>query len=327
RSYMSMIIGNATVNARSRIYPYIRKTFLEYSNYFSEMIGGEVWFKMENQQHTGSFKARGAVNKIMNLTDSLSRSNEVYNGVVTASTGNHGAAVGYALSQFGLNGMVFVPENASPSKLKNISQYGVDIIKHGQDGVETENYARQYADENGYVYISPYNDLDVIGGQGTIGIELTAELEKPADHIFVALGGGGLISGVSGFLKTEWPKINVIGCSPVNSMVMIKSVRAKKILDIPSLPTISDGTAGGVEKGAITFKFISKLVDEFETVTEEEIKNAMRLFMDVHHQMIEGAAGVAVASLIKQRERLAGKRVVAIICGGNIDLQILKGIL
>lgn len=163
---MSMIIGSATVRAQRRIYPTIRTTFLEHSNYFSQLIDGDVWFKLENQQHTGSFKARGALNKIMSLIEK--HADKPIPGVVTASTGNHGAAVGFALTQAPFGGIVFVPKNASPSKIKNISQWGVEIIEYGLDGVETENYARTFAKQNNFVYISPYNDIEVIGGQGTL---------------------------------------------------------------------------------------------------------------------------------------------------------------
>lgn len=136
-----------------------------------------------------------------------------------------------------------------------------------------------------------------------------------------------MTSGLAGFLNSEWPKAKVVGCSPTNSRVMVDSIKAGKILDLPSLPTLSDGTAGGVEQDAITYDFVEQLVPLFETVTEAEIMDAMRTFMEIHHQMIEGAAGVAVASMLKQRDKLAGKRVVVIICGGNIALETLKPIL
>jgi threonine dehydratase len=145
--------------------------------------------------------------------------------------------------------------------------------------------------------------------------------------LIASLGGGGLISGIATHLKAVNPKLHVIGCSPKNSPVMIQSLKAGRILDLPSLPTLSDGTAGGIEKGAITFELCRALVDDYVTVTEDEIKGALRLFVGAHHMMIEGAAGVAVGGYLKLRERFEGKRVVVIICGANIDLEALKAVL
>ena len=317
-----MIISNEVIKAHKRIKPFARQTFLEYSPSFSQYIAGNVWFKLENQQHTGSFKVRGALNKILGLSGGQPNV-----GVVTASTGNHGAAVAYALKQTGGSGIVFVPHNASPSKMANIKKWGAKIESYGDDGVETEAYARAFAEQNQMTFISPYNDLQVIGGQGTIGLELVAQASETIDTVFCALGGGGLISGLSGFLKSHWPKVEVVGCSPLNSKVMIESVNHGQILDLPSEPTLSDGTAGGVEPGSITFEYVSHLVDRFETVTESEIEAAMQQFIKEQCQLIEGAAGVAVASLIKQRDRLRGKNVIVIICGGNISLESLKSVL
>jgi threonine dehydratase len=175
-------------------------------------------------------------------------------------------------------------------------------------------------------YISPYNDPQVIGGQGTIAVELAQQLDQ-IDMVFVALGGGGLICGIAGYLKSIQPQVRIIGCSPANSQVMIESVKAGQILDLPSLPTLSDGTAGGVEADSITFDLCRDLVDDYETVSETEIKESLRQYMQVHHMMIEGSAAVALAGCIKQGQRLTGKNVVVILCGANISLETLKGIL
>jgi threonine dehydratase len=175
-------------------------------------------------------------------------------------------------------------------------------------------------------YISPYNDPRVVGGQGTIGIELEQRLDR-IDAVFASLGGGGLICGIAGYLKSGYPDIQMIGCSPQNSQVMIQSVKAGEILALPSLPTLSDGTAGGVEAGAITFDLCQMLVDDYVTVTEEEIKDSLRQFMETHHMLVEGAAAVAVSSYLKTRERFVGKNVVIIVCGGNISLGTLQQIL
>jgi threonine dehydratase len=276
------------------------------------MTGANVYFKLENLQHTGSFKLRGAMNKLLSLTDEEKR-----RGVVTASTGNHGAAFAFGLSKVGGSGVVFVPENASPTKVEAIERLGAEVRHIGNDCAETEAQAR---------LLPPYNDVKVIGGQGTIAVELAKQLDQ-IDAVFVALGAGGMISGIAGFLKSKNPDAQIIGCSPQNSQVMIQSVRAGKVLDLPSLPTISDGTAGGIEPGSITLDLCREFVDDYITVTEEEIKESLREFMQTQHMLIEGSAAVAVAAFKKQADSFAGLNVVVIICGGNISLETLKTII
>jgi threonine dehydratase len=307
--------------AEGRIRSHIRETFLDHSAYLSGLGGANVYCKLENFQHTGSFKVRGALNKVLSLKDEESAS-----GVVAASTGNHGAAVAFALRRLRGRGIIFVPENAVQSKVGVIRGLGAEVRTFGRDPAETEIHARQYANDNDIAYVSPYNDPQVLGGQGTIGIELERQLAD-ADVVFVSLGGGGLISGIAGYLKSVWSGVEIVGCSPENSQVMIQSVRAGKILDLPSLPTLSDGTAGGVEPGAITFDLCRELVDDYVTVTEGEIRDALRSYVRAHHMLIEGAAAVAIASYVKMRDRFAGKNIVIVICGANISLDTLKEIL
>lgn len=314
-------VRNEVQLAEERIRPHIRETFLEHSPHLSEPGGANVYCKLENLQHTGSFKVRGALNKVLSLSQQQSA-----RGVVAASTGNHGAAVAFALKKLGAPGVIFVPESAIESKVGIIRSLGAEVRTVGGDPIEGEIYARRYAAENDLIYVSPYNDPQVIGGQGTIGVELERQLDT-IDAVFVSLGGGGLISGLAGYLKSILPGVEIIGCSPENSAVMIESVKAGKIVEIPSLPTLSDGTAGGVEAGAITFDLCRKLVDDYVTVTEDEIEDALRLFVRTHHMLIEGAAAVAVASFLKTRERMAGKNVVIIICGANMNVDVLKAIL
>ena len=316
-----MDIAKEVIAAKKRITPYIRETILEGSSYYSQMVGADVYFKLENLQHTGSFKVRGAMNKLLSLTDK-----ERKRGVVTASTGNHGAALGFCLDKVGGSGIVFVPENASATKVETIERLGAKVQYAGDDCSEAEAKARQYAKKNQLTYMPPYNDIKIIGGQGTIAAELTKQLDQ-IDAIFIALGGGGLISGISGYLKACCPNAKIFGCSPENSQVMIQSIKAGKILDIPYLPTLSDGTAGGVEMDSITFKFCRDLVDEYITVTEEEIKESLREFIQMHHMLIEGSAAVAIAACKKEGRQFAGKNVVAVVCGGNINLETLKSIL
>lgn len=304
--------------AEDRIRALIRETPIEWSPLFSVMTGAEVVLKCDNLQHTGSFKVRGALNKVLSLTPE-----ERANGVITASTGNHGAAVAYALARVGAKGIVCVPHGASATKVAAIERLGADIRYHGSDGADTEVFARRYAEENDLTYVSPYNDPKVIGGQGTLAVELARQTD-PLDALFVALGGGGLISGVARYLKSAWPHVRVVGCSPANSQVMIQSVNAGKLLDLPSEPTLSDGTAGGVEANSITFPLVRDLVDEFVTVSETEIAEALRLFMDAHHMMIEGAAGVAIAAMIKSANSWRGRRIGVVLCGANIALETLR---
>jgi len=307
--------------AETRIRPHIRETILEHSLYLSQQGNANVYCKLENLQFTGSFKTRGAMNKVLSLTPEEQR-----RGVVTASTGNHGAAVAFSLKKLNASGIIFASENASPNKVEAITRLGSEVRFFGQDPIEAETRARKYSSENQMTYISPYNDLQVVAGQGTIGVELSHQLDR-VDAVFVALGGGGLISGIAGYLKSINPDVRIIGCSPENSQVMIQSIKAGKILDLQSLPTLSDATAGGLEPGAITLELCQALVDEYITVSEDEIREGLRLFMQTHNMMIEGAAAVAISSYLKVSERFKGKNVVIIICGANIGLEILKNIL
>ena len=316
-----MDIYREVEQAEKRIRPYIRQTWLEPSPYFSKLSGANVHFKCENLQHTGSFKVRGALNKILSLNQ-VDRER----GVVAASTGNHGMAVAFALAKIGAGGLVFLPESAIQSKVEAIEQLGAEVRIFGSDGVEAEAKAREYAAHNGLTYISPYNDLQIIGGQGTIGVELGQQLNS-IDVIFVSLGGGGLVSGIAGYLKREQPKLQAIGCSPKNSQVMIQSIQAGEILDLPSLPTLSDGTAGGVESGSITFELCRDLVDDYVTVSEQEIAEGLYRFIRAHRMLIEGSAAVALAAFMNQARLFAGKNVVIVLCGANIGLETLTDIL
>jgi len=277
-------------------------------------------FKLENQQHSGSFKARGAFSKLLSLRtrDSGLRTR----GVIAASTGNHGAAVAYAGSQLGIPVRIVVPQGASPKKLAAIRAFGATLEEHGTDGVESEHFARAESARSGIPYISPYNDPEVIGGQGTVGIELARQIDR-ADTVFIALGGGGLLAGVASHLELLWPDVRVIGCSPENSAVMIESLRAGRVLELESKPTLSDGTAGGVETDTITFPLCQILADNVCTVSESEIFEAMRRLRDELGILVEGAAGVAYAGYLRARER-AGTAVV-ILCGGNVDSRVFSG--
>ena len=317
-----MDINQLILDASSRINPFIRRTALSYSEFFSKLIDGEVYFKLENQQFTGSFKSRGALNKIFTLNES----GKSISSVISASTGNHGAAVAYAARQAKIECNIYVPEGSSKAKLSNMKNYGAIINIFGSDCVEAEAKAREVSEKNQVPYVSPYNDFHIVAGQGTMGAEITSQANE-LDAIIISIGGGGLMAGTASFLRSVWPDIKVIGCSPSNSAIMIHSMEEGKILELESLPTLSDGTAGGVEKGSITFPICCKLVDETVLISEKEIKDAMVFYIENEHQLLEGAAGTAVAALIKMKDKLKGKKIGVVICGGNIAIDTLKQVI
>lgn len=316
-----MDVHSEVIEAERRIRPYIRETPLDYSLHLSDAGAAEVFLKLENLQYTGSFKLRGAMNKLLSLTPQ-----QRARGVVAASSGNHGAGVAFGLHALKIPGLVFVPEDASANKVALIRRYGVEVRSYGADCVITEAYARSYAERNDLAYISPYNDPAIVGGQGTIAAEIDRQL-APIDVVFAAVGSGGLISGIAGYLKGRPYPVSVVGCSPERSPVMVESLKAGRIVELPAQPTLSDGTAGGIEPGAITFDLCRGLVDSFVLVSEDEIRAAMRLVMETQHLLIEGAAGVAVAGYLKMQEQFRGRRVVIVICGANISLATLKTVL
>jgi threonine dehydratase len=309
------------VLAANRIGPNIRETPLDYSPYFSELSGANVYLKLENLQYTGSFKLRGAFNKLLSLTPEQRCA-----GCVAASSGNHGAAIAYAMKKLGVTGVIFVPEKTSSAKVDAIKRAGGEVRFFGTDGLDTEIHAREFAVEQDMVYLSPYNDADVIAGQGSIGVELAKQLPK-IDAVFIAVGGGGLISGIGAFLKSVNPGVEIVSCQPAASAVMTESVKAGEIVELPSDPTLSDGTAGGIEAGSITFDICRDVVDRFVVVTEEQIAHAMREFIDSHHMLLEGAAGVAIAGFLEVAGDFEGKDIVIVICGGNISRVTLKDII
>ena len=307
--------------AAARLRPVVRDTPLDHSPRFSEATGAEVWLKRENFQITGSFKLRGAANRLLTLTAAQRAA-----GCVAASSGNHGIAFAHAVRVLDVPGIVFVPEHASPAKVASIRALGVDVRVFGKDGLDTEHHARSYAAAQGMFYLSPYNDIDVVAGQGSCGIEIVRDLPD-CDVAFVAVGGGGLIGGIGAVLKAHRPSVRIVACQPSASDVMARSVAAGRILALPSEPTLSDGTAGGIEAGAITFDLCAQLVDEFVTVSESAIAKAMRCFIDYERQLIEGAAGVAIAALLDSASSIRGKKVVVVVCGGNVDRETLRQVL
>jgi len=309
------------LEAEIRIRKFIRETPLEHSPFLSRLGNCSVSLKLENMQMTGSFKLRGIMNKLLSLTDKERKTK-----VITASTGNHGRAFAHALQKLGMKGTIFLPENASPAKIEVLGNYNVDLKFHGTDCVQAESFARETAERNNLIYISPYNDLKIIAGQGTIGIELEKEINK-IDAVLVPVGGGGLVSGIAGYLKSIRGNIEIVGCQPENSAVMSKSIKAGKILEMESKPTLSDGTAGGIEQGAITFDICKNLVDDFILVSEGEIKKAIILLLKKCSMLVEGSGALTVASFLKVKNWFKNKNVVLIISGGKIGLEQLRNVI
>ena len=300
--------------AFERIRSLAKHTPLASANWLTDSPDSQVFLKLENRQITGSFKLRGALNRLMTLSEE-----QRSRGCVTASSGNHGAAVAWAQETLGIQGTIFVPEHTSSSKIEKIKQFGGSVQTFGTDGLDTEQHARAYATEHGQFYVSPYNDPKVIAGQGTIGIELLKDLQD-IHRVYVAVGGGGLISGIASVLRAANPSVEVIGCQPAESAVMAASIDAGRIVELESGETLSDGTAGGIEHDSVTFSLCRELVDDFIIVDENEIAAAMRDYRqaELSRHGLEGAAGVAIAALRKHAGRRSGNSVV-IICGGNVS--------
>lgn len=307
--------------AEARIRAHILETPLILSSVLSEYTGAQVFLKLENRQHTGSFKLRGATNKLLCLTEQARAG-----GVVTASTGNHAQAVAHAAAGLNVAATIYLPQAASPRKVERLQEFPLTICRVPGDVLNAEISARRAAAERGQVFISPYNDPQIIAGQGTIAAELLRQ-EPKLDAVFATVGGGGLMSGVASYLKGCARAVRTVGCQPERSAVMLASVRAGRIVETESLPTLSDGSAGGIEAQAITFDLCRQNVDDWLTVSEAEIAEAMRLVYRESGEIIEGAAAVAVASLLQMGRRCSGQRLAVIVCGGNVDEHILQQVL
>ena len=305
--------------AERRIRPHILETPLEPWPRLSLDTGAEVFLKMENLQVTRSFKARGAFNAVLSLDDA-----DRAKGVVTASSGNHAMAMANALALSGVEGEIWLSEHASPGKIEALRSRGANL--HLTDSDDPEFPARKEAERTGRVFVSPYNHPKVIGGQGTVALELLRQTER-LDAVFVPVGGGGLIAGIAGYLKETSPGTQVIGCLPANSPVMSESVKAGKVFDVPWDPSISDATVGLMEPDAITFPLCRDLVQDWVLPTEDEIAAALRLVMSEHSVMVEGAAVLSVASFLKTAERWRGKTVVLVLSGSRISLDVLAAVL
>lgn len=309
---LPILPASQVLDAERRIRPHILETPVQSSPALSALLGAEVLIKTEQEQATGSFKLRGAFNKILTLSHDDRR-----RGVVAASSGNHGAAVAYACRALGIQATVYVPEGASTAKVGKIRAKGAEVVHFGTDGLDTELEARRVAVETGRAYVSPYNDVAVMAGQGTLAVELLQQAGE-LTYVYVAVGGGGLIGGMASYLAEVAPGVRVVGALPEASPVMAASVAAGHVVEMATFPTLSDGTAGGMEADSVTFDVCRTLVHEWVTVSEDEIAEAMRLWARHHEGEIEGAAGVAIAACLRGAGRMDGQRVAIVICGGNI---------
>jgi len=297
------------------IRPLVPVTPLQLSTVLSKELACQVLLKCEHLQPTGSFKVRGSANKIRVLGESARQT-----GVITASTGNHGQGVARAAAFAGVPVTVYAAASASPQKLEAIRALGVDLEIVTGPLIEAELEARRQSEKQNKPYISPYNDLDVIAGQGSIGMELV-EQAPDLDAVFVSVGGGGLISGIGTALKQLSPRTRVVGVWPENSPCMLNALNVGKIVATEEFETLSDGTAGAVEEGSVTFPICQAIIDETVTVTETEIAAAMRKLAESDRWIVEGAAGVALAGLIKTAAAYRGRTVAVVLCGRNISFD------
>ena len=293
----------------------VRETPLDESPALSTTGGARLLLKGEHLQRTGSFKFRGAVNKLLQLPVA-----DRERGVLTASSGNHGMATALASTLIGIKTRIFLPEAVSPMKKQAIERFGAEITMVPGDSGAAEVAARKTADASGMTYISPYADLDIIAGQGTIGLELNQQCADLA-AVCIAVGGGGLISGIGSYLKAKQPGADIIACWPEGAASMYHCLADGHIHEVEESETLSDGTAGGVEAGSVTFPLCQQVIDRTVLVSEAEIAAAMRRLAESERWMVEGAAGVALASAFRVAADYPGRAVAVVLCGRNIKLE------
>lgn len=308
-------LQQAITEAHTALRPQVAVTPLTLSSRLSALSGCEVYLKCEHLQHTGSFKYRGASNKLR-LLDPVQRQR----GVITASSGNHGQGLALAGQALGVPVSVYTTTQASSYKLEAMRALGAEVISLDLDPLGAELEAGRQAQLQGKPYVSPYNDYQIIAGQGTVGMELF-EQQPELDAVFVAVGGGGLISGIAAALHGLSAKTRIVGCWPANSPALHASLAAGRIIEVDEEETISDGTAGGVEPDSVTLGLCQRLLSQRVLVSEAQIKAAMREVAASERWIIEGAAGVAMAGMLALAEEYRGKKVAVVLCGRNIVLE------
>lgn len=304
--------------AQKTLEPILRKTELIESTFFSQEYGNRVFLKPENFQVAGSFKIRGAYYKISKLCEE-----EKSKGVIAASAGNHAQGVGYAAQMLGVKATIVMPETTPIIKVEATKKFGVNVVLHGDTYDDACRKARELEAENGYVFVHPFDDIDVMLGQGTVALEVLKELED-VDKILVPIGGGGLISGIAMAAKMLKPSIKIIGVEPDGACCIARSLDENKVTELKKVDTMADGVA--VKKpGDLTFEVIKEFVDEVVTVSDSDILEAILLLMERHKMITEGAGALSVAGLKKMAPE--DKNVVCVISGGNIDISTISAII
>ena len=306
--------------AQHKIRRAVLRTPIIYSDTISKLTGKEVFLKLENLQKTGSFKIRGAYYKLSQSSDRLRKK-----GVVAASAGNHAQGVAFASSLLGIQSTIVMPEGASLAKQMATRSYGGDVILFGQDTDEALGYAKKSEEEEGKTFIHPFDDEKVIAGQGTIGLEILEEVPG-VGAIIVPIGGGGLISGIATIVKKRRPRVEIIGVQSAHAPSAFYSLKRKKIVEVKVRPTLADGIALR-RLGELTFPIIKKRVDEIVTVTEEEIASAILMLMERKRLVAEGAGAAPLAALLSRGAKIGPKRIVLVISGGNIDVNLIDRII
>lgn len=315
-----MLNQEAVLRARQVIQDAAQFTPLVYSRTYSVLTGNEIFLKLENLQKTGSFKLRGAFNKLHSLS-----AEEKKRGVVTASAGNHAQGVAYSSTQAGIKSTVVMPQNAPFSKVEATQNYGAQVILYGQTFDEAQAYAQKLHRENKATFIHAFDDPLIIAGQGTVGLEIMDQLPE-VDCIVCPIGGGGLMAGIALALKESYPSLKLYGVQADRCPSMIRSLEANRPIQTEATETIADGIA--VKKpGELTFQIISRYVDELVTVRDDEIAQTMLYLLERSKQVVEGAGAAALASLLFGKIKLRGKKVAVVISGGNVDLSRLPALL
>lgn len=305
--------------AVKRIKPYVHFTPVHTSATLNEMGGGSIYFKCENLQKVGAFKARGAMNALLSLSPE-----ELAKGVATHSSGNHGQALAWAAAQLGAKATIVMPENSPEVKKKAVAHYGADIILCKPTLAAREETLQTFVEQSGAVVIHPYNDYRIIAGQATAAAELLAQVSN-LDYIFCPVGGGGLISGTALSAYYFSPQTKIIGCEPQLADDAFRSMAAGHIIPLGQTTTIADGLRTSL--GDKTFPIMQSLLSEIITVSEDEIKSALRLVLERMKLVIEPSAAVGVAALLKEKHRFSGKKIGVILCGGNLDFSALPDLL
>ena len=304
--------------ARQKIAAMVTRTPLISSPWLTELVGASVYLKAECLQETGSFKIRGAVNKMLSLT-----ADERERGVITVSSGNHGRAVSYVARQLGIEAVVCMSERVPSNKVEAIRRLGAEAVVHGENFDEAEKHALRLQEERGLTKIDGDDDPLIIAGQGTIGLELLEDLPE-IDTAIVPVGGGGLISGIALALKSANSRDRVIGVQMDRAPVMYHSLRAGALITMEEEDTIADALAGNIAlNNQYTFRMVQEYVDDVVLVSDEEIAASMAFALEKHHLVVEGAGAVGIAALLYRRVREVGRNVVAVVSGSGVGLPLL----